>query len=114
MSQQLSLLIMVLLLSVCGDAPSTADPVEITIPSGATFLQVVDTLETRGLVGSPLFFRIYARLKDGDSRVRAGRYAFRPGARWSTILTALTEGRVITEAMTIPEGFTLRQMEEST
>jgi len=73
---------------------------------------VVDTLEIRGLVKSPLLFRIYARLRDSDTQVRSGSYAIRPGTEWSTILRDLTEGRVVTMAMTIPEGFTLRQMTE--
>ncbi len=112
MMQLLPVLFLAFFLSVCGGAPPAGEPVEITIPSGATFREVVDTLESRGLVGAPLLFRIYARLRDSDTQVRSGSYAIRPGTEWSTILRDLTEGRVVTMAMTIPEGFTLRQMKE--
>lgn len=112
MMQLLTVLFLAFFLSVCGGAPTAGDPIEITIPSGATFKVVVDTLENRGLVESPLLFRIYARLRDRDTQVRSGSYAIRPGTKWSIILRDLTEGRVVTVAMTIPEGFTLRQMKE--
>jgi UPF0755 protein len=53
---------------------------------------------------------VYARLKGLDTEVRAGRYAFPRPSPWSRILRDLTEGRVLTEALTIPEGFTLKQI----
>jgi len=94
------------------DSPSPVDgpPVELTIPQGANFRQVVDTLTARGLVGLPKIFRAYSRMKGADREVRSGRYAFSRDASWSRILYDLTAGRVLTESMTIPEGFTLRQM----
>lgn len=112
MTHLLPVFFMALILSVCGGAPPSGEPIEITIPPGATFTEVVDTLENRGLVGSPFFFRIYARLGDSDTQVRSGSYAIRPGTKWSLIIRDLTEGRVVTAAMTIPEGFTIRQMRE--
>ena len=93
----------------CGGGPTGA-PVEVEVPAGATFAGVVDTLESRGIIGSPGRFSLYARLKGADHEIRAGRYAFRRGEAWSTIVETLTEGRMITEAFTIPEGFRLAQM----
>ncbi len=96
----------------CGSSspPPGVEPVQITVPSGASFRQVVDTLETRGLVGNPLFFRIYARLKGAETQIRSGAYSMVPGIAWSVILRDLTEGRVLTRTMTIPEGFRLTQI----
>lgn len=94
----------------CGGEPSEGPPVEVTVPSGATFSQIIDSLESRGLVDARLPFKIYARLREADTAVRAGRYAFPPGAGWARILDDLVAGRVLTETVTIPEGFTLRQM----
>jgi len=84
--------------------------VELTVPSGATFKEVVDTLQARGVVTKPRLFRAYARLKGMDREVRSGEYAFFRPTPWPRILRDLTEGRVLTEALTIPEGFTLKQM----
>ncbi len=100
------------LLLTLGCSPSVADgpPVEITVPSGATFQEVLDTLNARGIVHRPAMFKIYARMRGLDTAVRAGRYAFPSPTPWSRVLRDLTEGRVLTEALTIPEGFTLKQM----
>lgn len=103
--------VMVLAVTATGcSREGTGPEVSLTIPSGAGFRTVTDTLQTRGLVGSPLFFRIYARLRKDDSRVRSGRYVFREGDGWPELLDALVEGRVATTTLTIPEGFTLKQM----
>src|SRR6056297_1920682 len=86
----------------CG---SDAPPVEVDIPAGATFSQVVDSLSASGLVGSTTLFKVYARLRGADRDVRSGRYSLRPGSSWNRILGALTRGEVMTVRLTIPEGF---------
>lgn len=80
------------------------------VPRGATFRTVVDTLEARGLVHHPGLFRIWARLRGEERSVRAGRYTLPSDAGWNHILDVLVAGRVETEAVTIPEGFTLRRI----
>lgn len=85
-------------------------PVEVTVPAGATFQEVLDTLQARGIVERPLLFRAYARLKGLDRQVRSGQYSFPRPTPWSRLLRDLTEGRVLTDTMVIPEGFTLQQM----
>ncbi|MFC1575968.1 endolytic transglycosylase MltG [Gemmatimonadota bacterium] len=102
--------ITLLALAACSSPTSQGPPVELTIPAGATFREVTDTLSARGLVGWPSFFRAFARFRGDDREVRSGRYSFPPGAPWSRILRDLTEGRVLTENLIIPEGFTLKQM----
>jgi UPF0755 protein len=84
--------------------------VELKVPAGASFREIVDTLESRGVIKRPRLFRAYARIKGLDREVRAGDYAFQRPTSWSLILRDLTEGRVLTEDLTIPEGFTLKQM----
>ena len=99
----------VLAVAACGsqDAPRT---IEVTVPTGATFDSVLDTLVTRGVVVAKRRFRFYARLTGADRRIRAGSYGLVPGAPWGEILEALTSGRVMTFGMTIPEGFTIADM----
>lgn len=102
---------LLLVAGACGPAPDPAgEPVLVTVPAGASFRTVTDTLAARGLVARPRLFTVYARLKGADRGVRSGTYAFTPGASWSTLLDDLVTGRVITVALTIPEGFTLTQM----
>ncbi len=96
--------------AACGDA--RGERVEITVPEGATLSAVADTLEARGLVGTRGLFVLYARLRGDDHRIRAGRYALRTDMGWGEILGRLTRGEVLTEALTIPEGYRLDQMVE--
>ncbi|MEQ9570184.1 MAG: endolytic transglycosylase MltG, partial [Longimicrobiales bacterium] len=101
----------VAVVAACGPTPTPGDaPVEFTVPDGAGFGQVVDTLEARGLVTRPTAFTLYARWKKLDREVKSGRYALTPGTDWAGLLDALTEGRVVTREITIPEGWTIRQI----
>jgi UPF0755 protein len=93
-----------------GTGDGTGEPTRITVPSGASFQQVTDTLVARNLVGNPTLFRAVARVRGNDRQIRAGLYAIPPGEGWFGILDRLVEGRVVTVPMTIPEGWTLRQI----
>lgn len=96
-------------LAACGDGPP-GDPVELTIPPGAGFAAVVDSLASREVIRRPTLFTLYARMRKADRQIRAGRYRLDPGDSWSGILDDLVEGRILTTPFTVPEGFTLRQM----
>lgn len=100
------------LLVACGSPGESEmqESIQITVPSGASFQQVTDTLVARDIVGHPTLFRIVARVRGHDRQVRAGLYAIPPGDGWFAILDRLVEGRVVTLPVTIPEGWTLRQI----
>jgi UPF0755 protein len=105
--------LMVTLLTGCGHragGPPAGTSVELTIPEGASFSQVADSLRTRGLIGSRALFSVYGRMRGDDHRIRAGRYSLTVGLSWNDILDTLVNGRVVTEAVTIPEGFRLTQI----
>jgi UPF0755 protein len=53
---------------------------------------------------------MFARLRGDDRGIRAGQYRVPRGTRWVPLLERLVEGRVVTIPITIPEGFTLRQI----
>lgn len=93
----------------CGSG-ELGPPVEVTVPRGASFQEVVDTLSTRELVGPETLFSLYARARGDDREIRAGTYELRQGQSWDDILTSLTEGRMMMVGVTIPEGFTLDRM----
>ena len=91
----------------CGDAGSAGEEVEVVVPSGASFAEVADSMEARGLIGSPLLFRVLARVRGDDRAVRAGTYRFSSEAGHRELLDDLRAGRVVHVSMTIPEGFTI-------
>ncbi len=104
-----ALLLFLLLLVACGGEPS-GETVEITVPRGASFHHVTDSLVEHDLVRAPILFRALARVRGDDRRVRSGRYAIPAEAGWFEILDQMVAGRMISEAMTIPEGWTLQQI----
>jgi len=99
----------VLGIAACG-SEDPARTIEVTVPAGATFDSVLDTLVTRGVVDGGRRFRLYARVTGADRRIRAGSYALVMGTPWREILETLTSGQMMTFALTIPEGFTIADM----
>jgi UPF0755 protein len=97
-----------LTLAACGGSDGALE--RLTIPPGATVATVADTLAAHGVVGWPGLFKVYVRLKGAAADIKAGTYDLPRGAGWSLALEALVEGRVVTIALTIPEGFTVRQI----
>jgi UPF0755 protein len=91
----------------CTTADPGSGPERITIPPGAAFGAVTDTVAAHGLIASRLWFRVLARVSGADRQVKAGIYDIpRSAGAWRT-LEILREGRVATIRLTVPEGLTL-------
>ncbi len=95
------------LVAACGAPPPGTPPVRITIPAGASFHAVTDSLAAHGLIGSRLWFRVLARVRGVDRSVKAGIYDLPDGAGAWQLLSALESGRVAMARFTAPEGLTL-------
>ena len=54
---------------------------------------------------------MYASFKRSDRDIKAGTYALHRGAGWAYVLDALRAGKGIVHVVTIPEGFSLSQIE---
>lgn len=93
----------------CGGDPG-GEPLQLTVPRGASLHEVTDTLVARGVVDAAPLFRAYVRLRGADRDIKAGVYRFRRGEAWGDVVAALSEGRVVSVPMTIPEGWTLARM----
>lgn len=97
-------------LAACGSPPATGEVVRFTVPAGASVRQVSDTLAARGLITSPLGFRLVSRLTGGDRNIRAGIYDVAMGTGSKDLLAILRTGRVAVQKITVPEGLTLAEM----
>ncbi|MEX1184434.1 MAG: endolytic transglycosylase MltG [Gemmatimonadota bacterium] len=95
-------------LLACGSGGGEGEPVRLTVPPGASFSEVTDTLAARAIIDMPPLFKLYARVKGGANSVKPGTYAFRPGVAWAQILDDLEVGRVINARIVIPEAWDLR------
>lgn len=91
---------------------STSGPgVQLTIRKGSPFREAADSLSAHGLVRSTRLFSIYAKLRRRDRTLRWGTYVLRPGMSWEQLLDALHNGRGVVHAVTIPEGFSIAEIE---
>jgi UPF0755 protein len=97
-----------ILLAACGSGEGEGDPVRFTVPRGSSLSAVADTLDARGVIGSPAVFRGYARMRGAAPRLQPGVYEIRPGASFDHILEKLTTGDVVRTRVVIPEGWDLR------
>ncbi len=82
-----------------------------TVPTGATFGVVADGLSDADLIRSPWAFTLYARWKGSDRLVRAGTYVLQPSMSPAEILLVLTGGAAGEVSVTIPEGFTVADID---
>lgn len=93
------------------DRSLPADSVQVVIPRGSSFGDIAALLQERGVISNALAFRVLARVQHDDTNVRAGAYAFAPHATAAEILNQLlTGGAQVATWITIPEGFTAKQV----
>ncbi len=85
----------------------------IDIPKGQSFPVTAAQLHRLGLVGSPLCFRVMARITALDHRVKAGEYRLSASMSPEAILEKLASGEVALHSLVIPEGYTMQQIAEA-
>ncbi len=93
-------------------APPDGDGREviITIPSGATFSQVVYKLRDAGVIRNVGGLTFLARIKGAYTRIKAGEYVLDTSMSPSEVLDKLVEGDVKRYKVTIPEGYNMREI----
>ncbi len=82
----------------------------VDIAPGSSLTRVAADLQQRQIVRQALVLRILARWHGQEQQIQAGRYRFSASATPAQVLDRLVRGDVIKVSLTIPEGFTLRQI----
>ncbi|CAN5756339.1 endolytic transglycosylase MltG [soil metagenome] len=100
-------LALALTLTACG---TNASPERVTLPPGASFAAVTDTLAAHGIIGSRFWFTLLARARGADRSVRAGIYEFAPGLSPWKVLDILEAGDEVATRFTVPEGLTIPEV----
>ena len=83
----------------------------VQIPKGFSTAQIADLLEERGVIRSSLAFRLYARWKGLESNIQAGSFVLQPSLSAVDLLAALTTGAATEVTVTIPEGYTVADID---
>jgi len=83
---------------------------QVVIQKGTPFKGVVRILDEDGLLRSPRGFYLMARLMRVTERIQAGEYELSTAMLPAVILHKLVTGDVVKYRITIPEGYTVRQI----
>ena len=95
--------------------PESPELKRVAFPPGTGVPQLAEELEKQGLIRDASVFTLYLKLKGEGGKFQAGEYAMSPGISKETIVGMLNRGETFKEAslrVTVPEGFTLRQIAE--
>lgn len=84
--------------------------VEVQVRRGDTFASVARELQRKGLVSQPRLFALWARLRGLDTGMHRGIYRFEGAVSPAAVLDGLVRGRTAVHKVTVPEGFTVRQI----
>ncbi len=94
--------------------PFAGDPgakVIIKVPKGATFGEIADLLDEKGVISSATLFEIRATLAGRRNDLQAGSFVLAEGMSYVAVLDELrTPEPARTRAITIPEGLTREQI----
>jgi UPF0755 protein len=92
---------------LAGCAGSSSAPERVTLPPGASFGAVAETLAAHRVIGSRRVFKLLARVRGVDRSVQAGVYEFPPGTSSWRVLDVLRRGAAASQKLTVPEGLTI-------
>ena len=91
-------------------AVSPPAPITISVAPGTPFGAVAQKLHRVGVVTNVIGFKVLARLRSNASAIQAGDYHFAEAATPGQILDRLIEGDVEIHRLTIPEGFSRKEI----
>ena len=83
------------------------------VKEGASLKEVAGDLEKTGLITDKTLFVLWTRVKGYGKDIRAGDYSLSPAMAPFQQLEILRKGLVILRPLTIPEGFTRRQIADA-
>ena len=97
--------------SIFADRSHPAATAQVVVPRGSSFHDIAAQLASAGVINNPTAFRIYAKLRHADTEAHAGAFRFPPHQTAAEVLQQLQSGGAqVARWMTIPEGFTAKQI----
>lgn len=91
-------------------AVSQGEPVYLRVEPGMNTAQVAALLEANRIVDSAETFRLRAKFSGLSQSLKAGNYVFVTGMPYSEVIAILTSGKSVDFRITIPEGYTVKQI----
>jgi len=85
-------------------------PAEVRVEQGDSLATVARKLRDQKIITNSLFFSLWARFSGAEKRLHQGLYRFDTGVAAREVLDRLVNGKGIFQSVTIPEGFTVREI----
>ena len=92
------------------DRPSGSGRVHLRVEKAATGRDIAGLLEKKGVIRSASLFNVYARLTGEGNQLQSGDYHLNRGLTVKEAIAAMKSGRVEAASVTVPEGYTVRQI----
>lgn len=80
------------------------------VPKGGGLESIASGLARKGIVSDARIFEYGVRIEGAGGQLKAGEYAFAPGASMRSVMDTLRSGTSILHSVTIPEGWTVQQI----
>ncbi|MSP39311.1 MAG: endolytic transglycosylase MltG [Deltaproteobacteria bacterium] len=87
-----------------------AQPAEVRVERGDSLSTVSRKLREQKIITNSLFFSLWARFNGSEKKLHQGLYRFDSGVTAREVLERLVSGKGIFQSVTIPEGFTVREI----
>ena len=94
------------------DLPSMAEDKVFLVKKGESFFEIAENLEKANLIKNKFIFDFYIILKRKEKKLQAGEYYLNSSMSIVEISQKIVSGDILRMTITIPEGFTLEQIEE--
>lgn len=85
-------------------------PVLVRIPPGTNSEQIIQLIYEKDLIHSPVIFKLWMKIKGAEGEIKAGDYLLNRRMNMFTILDKLVGGETVFRSLTIPEGYSARQI----
>lgn len=86
-----------------------AEETIVLLPRGSGLSAIINRLDQAGVIDHRWMFRLLVRLGGHDRSLKAGEYAFAPGATPNEVIAKLTEGKSMHRRLTVIEGHTVAE-----
>jgi UPF0755 protein len=82
----------------------------VKISKGESVSEMASKLHSAEIIGSKFWFRVYAKITQADRKIKAGYYVLRKPSSIREVLKKMILGETSDIKVTIPEGFTLKEI----
>lgn len=90
--------------------PNDKQPIDVIIPASSSARDIAVLLDDKDLIRNQAAFLSYCRKNQLDSQLKAGHYRFSRSQSVADIAGYIARGSVVTLTITIPEGYTVKQI----